>query len=597
MLVWLVGRLLFALCSVQSANHERDHDKTDHLTTSDFASPRYNDDSMNSETSNVPDALEERLRFETLIADLSSEFVNLPAKQVDREIMEAQRRVCEFLGLDLSALWQWSGEVPSSLALTHLYRAQEGPPAPERMDASEYFPWCQQQLWAGRVVAVSSLEALPSEAARDRETWRYFGIKTSLTIPLSVGDGPPVGALSFNTTRAERDWPDTLVNRLKLMAQIFANALARSRSDQALRESEARLSLAAESADAGLWVLDCRTDHFWVTQKARAIFGYTPAEVVSMERFKASVHPDDWDRVQGNIARSLQAGEPVNIEYRIRLGDGRTRWIASRGRPYSAHAGEPPRLMGVSIDVTERRQTEESLRAGRARLEAGSDLVGLGYYEVDYAAHTCFLDDRFREICGMSSNRQNGLDEVQFWQEHVHPDDRQALAGIRQKLHSGAVDQISAEYRYVHPTQGQRWLHHSARVSGRGPGGSGIRTFGVIRDITEQKRIAEQQAEDLRFVTLIADLSSRFVQSSGQRGGPGDSEHGAEHLRVAWPRCRSALAVVQGNPGRPLPHASLWRSGSPAARRHASIRLLPMVPRADACRAHRSVFVAGRSAP
>jgi hypothetical protein len=76
--------------------------------------------------------LEERLQFELLIADLSSEFVNLSSCDVDRKIEDAQRRVCECLGLDLSALWQWSPETPSVLTLTHVYRSVEGPPPPER---------------------------------------------------------------------------------------------------------------------------------------------------------------------------------------------------------------------------------------------------------------------------------------------------------------------------------------------------------------------------------------------------------------------------------------------------------------------------------
>lgn len=58
--------------------------------------------------------LEERLRFETLLANLSSKFANLPAGQVDREIMDAQRRICEFLDLDLLVLWQLSEGFPTS---------------------------------------------------------------------------------------------------------------------------------------------------------------------------------------------------------------------------------------------------------------------------------------------------------------------------------------------------------------------------------------------------------------------------------------------------------------------------------------------------
>ena len=255
---------------------------------------------------NLHTELEARLRFETLIADLSSKFVNLPAGEVDHEIMDAERLICEFLGLDLAALWQWSDETPAVLTPTHVY-AQEGLQAPGQM-RQEHFPWYVQQMLAGRIVAISSLEDLPAEAAVDREICRQIGVKSNLTIPLSVGGEPPVGILGLNTTRAERDWPEALVKRLQLVAQIFANALARKRADQALRESEERLSLAADSAEAGLWVLDCRTRVFWATKEARVLFGYSPEQVVSMDRFKESVHPDDWDLVQGSLERSLKHG-------------------------------------------------------------------------------------------------------------------------------------------------------------------------------------------------------------------------------------------------------------------------------------------------
>ena len=90
-----------------------------------------------------------------------------------------------------------------------------------------------------------------------------------------------------------------------------------------------------------------------------------------------------------------------------------------------------------------------------------------GCYEVDFAERRCFIDDRFHDICGVPAGRHPGLLPVQFWMEHVHPDDRQLVLEERDKLHDGKVDRISIEYRYLHPTQGQRWLHHSARVAAR----------------------------------------------------------------------------------------------------------------------------------
>ena len=115
---------------------------------------------MGPETSNPRAELEERLRLETLIADLSSKFVNLPAGEVDRQIMDAERCICEVLGLDISAPGQWSDDTPGFFMLTHFYSAQEGP-QPDRRLNQEDFPWFRQRKLAGRIVAVSSTEEVP----------------------------------------------------------------------------------------------------------------------------------------------------------------------------------------------------------------------------------------------------------------------------------------------------------------------------------------------------------------------------------------------------------------------------------------------------
>jgi transcriptional regulator with GAF, ATPase, and Fis domain len=193
---------------------------------------------MIAEESLLHAELEDRLRFETLIADLSSKFVNLPAGEVDHEIEDAQRRVCECLGIDLCALWQWTHDTPRYITITHLYRPLGGPAPPERIDGKEMAPWCLRQLAAGKVVSVASMESLPPEAARDKEVWRHYGVKSALNFPLSAG-GEMFGALTFNTVREERLWPKEIVHRLTVVAQVFANALARKATDEALRRSMA----------------------------------------------------------------------------------------------------------------------------------------------------------------------------------------------------------------------------------------------------------------------------------------------------------------------------------------------------------------------
>ena len=92
----------------------------------------------------------------------------------------------------------------------------------------EYFPWLEREMLAGRVVAASSLDELPEAAAHDRDNLRMFGVKSNLTLPLTVGGASPVGRLGLQRHGVERDWPEPLVKRLQLVAQVFANALAES---------------------------------------------------------------------------------------------------------------------------------------------------------------------------------------------------------------------------------------------------------------------------------------------------------------------------------------------------------------------------------
>ena len=196
--------------------------------------------------------LEERVRFEALLADLSARFVHVPADQMDRMIEEAQRRIVQALGLDRSTLLQRS-EDENDLVITHAWAVSSFAPQPG-LFASRDFPWVYQTLLQQGIVRFATLEELPPEAAQDKESFRAIQQKSTLIFPLA-SSGRVFGALSFGALTAERGWPDVLVQRLQLMADIFTNALARQRNEQALRralDDVTRLTQQLEAEDAYL---------------------------------------------------------------------------------------------------------------------------------------------------------------------------------------------------------------------------------------------------------------------------------------------------------------------------------------------------------
>jgi PAS domain S-box-containing protein len=454
-----------------------------------------------------------------LIADISSKFVNLPASEVDREIMDAERRICEFLEVDFSALWQWSDEPPGRFMLTHYYSVQEGPQLSKRLNDRDY-PWFVQQFLAGRTVAISSLDELPAEAAPDREVCRQHGVKSNLSLPLSVG-GKPVGILGLNTTRAERDWPDSLVQRLQLVAQIFANALARKRSDQALRESEERMTLAADAAELGVWGWNIPSNQVWGSDRWLRLFGFASGDQVSFERVMQRIHPDDRATVEHEVRRTLADRSDYAGEFRVVLPDGTQRWIASRGRGYPDANGTPARMLGAAIDVTGRKQAQENL----ARLLRQNELIlssaAEGILGLDLQGNHLFINPAASRMLGYEAEELLGRHSHSLW-HHTRADGSpypKEECKICASFAAGTMHRESTEVFWRKDGTSFPVEYASTPIYEEGRLLGAVVTF---EDITERKR-AELEAQELRRnlahagrVTLLGQLASALAHELSQ---------------------------------------------------------------------------------
>jgi formate hydrogenlyase transcriptional activator len=312
--------------------------------------------------------LAERLRFERILSDLSAPFVNVPADRLDGEIENALKMILEYFQVERCGLIRILPE-RKSWQLTHAAFAEDVPPPPLGMEFPfSIFPFAYDRLIRKREVhSFSRLDDLPPEADVDGQTCIKWGIRSCLYIPIVIEE-PVAHIIAIDSVINERVWPEEVIPRLRLLGEIIVTALQRRNTEQALRKSEERLSLAAASAEARLWELDLNTEVIWTTEKGRNFYGLATAEELTFTRFLSYVHPEDRERIRESIEKA-RSGRDLSIEYRIAGPEGNFRWISSQGGLSVDFSGNQDRVMGVSIDITERKKMEEKLREQLEEIE------------------------------------------------------------------------------------------------------------------------------------------------------------------------------------------------------------------------------------
>src|SRR4029453_9920814 len=177
--------------------------------------------------------LAERLRFESLLSELSASLIDVSMSDLDGAIERGLQRVGTFLKVDRANLHEY---VPEG-SVVRISGATEGIRPLSRVLEPDQFPWATEQLRGGHIVRFSRLDELPEQASIDRKRYQRSGTQSDLSLPLRAGESL-LGVLSFDSIREERAWPDELQSRLQLLAEIFTGALERRRAELALNERQ-----------------------------------------------------------------------------------------------------------------------------------------------------------------------------------------------------------------------------------------------------------------------------------------------------------------------------------------------------------------------
>lgn len=280
----------------------------------------------------------------------------------------------------------------------------------------------------------------------------------------------------------------------------------RKLAEEALAERNLQLALAGRAALVGTYAYDRDAEILQVSEGYAAIHGFPEGTTrIARDRWLAGVHPEDIDWLERRRSQAFQQRQPeYSVEYRIVHPGRGVRWIEARSFALYDGDGLPRRVVGVNIDVTERKQAEQALAERNVQFALAAKTGLVGSYAYDTETEIMQISEGYAAIHGFpEGTAQIARSECLA---SVHPDDIVRVKLLRSEAFHAQRREYHVEYRIFRPGGELRWVETRCFIS-YGGSGNPKRVVGVTIDITERKRVEEQQR------ALVAELDHRVKNS------------------------------------------------------------------------------------
>ncbi len=291
----------------------------------------------------------------------------------------------------------------------------------------------------------------------------------------------------------------------------------RKRAEEALQQSEAYLAEAQRLSHTGSWAFDLASSKYiYVSEECFRIFELDVHEgLPNREAISRLIHPEDWDRVNGDLEKSLREKIDVSSEFRLVLPSGTVKHIQTIRHPVLNSAGDVVRIVGTVLDITERKRAEEERHQSEERFRAIADYTYDWENWIGLDGKLLWVNPAVERITGYSVNECLTMPDFPIPivaepdRETVARQIREAVWGssrndfeFRVRHKDGHLAWVAASWQPIYDSRGVRLGHRSS-----------------IREIADRKRaedalrrIADYLAETQRLThtgTFVGDDTTK----------------------------------------------------------------------------------------
>jgi diguanylate cyclase (GGDEF)-like protein/PAS domain S-box-containing protein len=376
-----------------------------------------------------------KVGLDVLLTKAAVDLQNLTEFDVDRILRENLEGLREAAGLDAIFITEYCGErrsierVVSAVSMFSSFHPEvlSGEPL-------ERLPYLRDRLEHLRIVEIRNTaqprRELRSEAAR----FASLQVGAMLLIGIAVR-GKIAGFMALCSMEPRDSWDANLHLMLKLLGSSYSSGLERSHYKAQFAELQERGELALHGANDGIWDFDLERQVFYFSPRWKAMLGYTDDEI-NVNDWQQFVHPEDLPRVHETLRDHLSGKEPLfESVHRLKHRDGVWLWVVSRAKARVDQQGRARRIVGVDLDVTERKLFEDALFKEKESAQITLQSIGDGVITTDSDCRIEYLNPVAEQLTGWRIEHAQGrvVDEIfrSFHEETCEPLENPLAVAIR----------------------------------------------------------------------------------------------------------------------------------------------------------------------